>query len=137
MEGVLWSALDENVDCVCFFRALLDGWDAPHRNLLPWFQKNRPSATSSWKRFIKMGFLILLPRTGRLFLPRPRAGDLRALYAQFRLEDYALAAYLAALYDGLTFQAATRLPLVLTARCVGPSTGDEEYRGIAPGPRRS
>jgi hypothetical protein len=128
MERILWSALDDNIENVCFFRTLMDGWDAPHRSLLSWLETNRPSATASWKRFIKMGFLILTPQAGQRLLPCPSARDLRGLRTQFRLEGYALTAFVAALYDGLTFQACTGLPLILTARCVGGSMGDEEYR---------
>lgn len=132
VETILRNALDREIDRVCFFRMLMDDWDAPHRNLLPWLRRHRPAATSSWNRFIKMGFLVLLPGAGKAFLPRPYERSIRALAARFPMEDYALTDFVSALYAGLVFHTAAHLPMILTARCIGSGMGDEEYGGIPP-----
>jgi hypothetical protein len=59
------------------------------------------------------------------FGSRPRQIELRAL--KRKLDAYALHAMIDALYDALEFVSATRALLVVAARLVGPSMGDDEY----------
>ena len=128
VEQVIVTALDKDINAVAYFRSVMDGWDATHRKLAPWFEEHRPRAVPLWSAYARTGVLVVPPQdaTVPLFLPRPTRTELRRRFGR-DVANYAVYAVFDALYDGLGFYTATGCTMVLAARWLGGSMDDREY----------
>src|SRR5690606_9482947 len=69
-ERVLHDALNAQARAVAFYRSVMDGWDAPHRNLESWIARERPGAAGAWRKFIESGLLVMTAEECRAFESR-------------------------------------------------------------------
>ena len=114
-----------------FYRCLMDGWDATHRTLRRWVDHDRPKASEVWRKFVEDGVLLGGKEELRSLelMPRPTLDELERAVS-FGLEDYAITAFVQALYDAIDFVEATGAKLVAVARCIGMTMDDSEYTSI-------
>jgi hypothetical protein len=112
-----------------FLRCLLDTWDPSHETFMQWISENRPSAKALWRPLLRKNVLFL-NRGGEQFLPKPSLREISRWYHNRSLGEPGLQALAHALYDALAMHLATRCSLVVTARCVGGSYDDSEYRAM-------
>lgn len=131
VESVVYRALglENTPDSIAFFRCLMDGWATTHEMLQPWIASARPRARALWAGFVETNLLVVNGRGEHLatLLPAVSKREMEGL-CRNTLADYAIRAFLGALYDGLSFLEPTGGVLVVTARCVGRSMGDREYK---------
>jgi len=128
-EQVLLQSLITDPDMVAFYRSVMDGWDATHRQLRPWIKQARSDSASLWDRFIRDGFLVVGPdeMASIGLLPRPSVREMEKSLSSSDLESYAMDAFVYALYDAIGFATETNTVLLVLGRCVGATRDDAEY----------
>ncbi len=115
-----------DADSTAYFWCMLDGWESSHQVLLQWFKENRAGAVPAWRRLLR-GNVLFVRRCGKAFLSRPSSKEISRWYRHRSLGEAELLSFVNALYDGLNMHLGTGDPLVIIARCVGPSLSDKEY----------
>ncbi len=112
---------------LAYYRTFMDGWESTHVSIESWIAKHRPGAKRIWQIYIRNGLLITNFNGLERFLPRPSLLQIKQL-CKNKLNGYAITALISALYDGLDFAKATRGTIIMTARRLGMTMGDDEYK---------
>ena len=131
VETWLYDAIRTETDSIAYFRSVMDGWDATHRQVAPWVTSNRPDASTELRRSVERDLLLIhvddVEATG--LLPRPTEAELRRWFPRESPGHYAVRAFFNALYDAFEFVFSGRTVFTAVGRCIGATRDDSEYGG--------